>query len=83
MPAKETGSAVSVVRSDLKFSYDGGKTFVSTPPIRTVRSPDGKATEVPAPVEEITNLEWLAREPLKPGSEQDYRYRVRVTPTPQ
>ena len=78
-----TGSASSPVKHELKFSYDGGKSWVTTPPLRTVRAPDGKASERPAPVEEITNVEWLAREPLKPGGEQAYRYRVRVTAAEQ
>jgi len=73
------GTAISAVKNDLKFSYDGGKSWVVSAPLRVIRGADGKASEQPAPPEEITNIEWLVREPLKPGSQQAYRYRVRVT----
>lgn len=73
------GSATSAVKHGLKFSYDGGQSWAATPPLRAVRGADGKVREVPAPTEEITNIEWLAQEPLPAGAAQTYRYRVRVT----
>lgn len=76
------GSASTTVRHELKFSYDNGQTWLSTPPVREVRAADGKTQQRPAGPEEITNVEWQVREPLKVGSTQAYRYRVKVLAVP-
>ncbi|WP_293374448.1 hypothetical protein [Nevskia sp.] len=75
-------SAAAATRHTLRYSYDGGKTWVTTPPVREVRAADGQVRREPLPNEEITNIAWQVQEPLKAGSSQTYRYRVRVLAVP-
>lgn len=75
-------SAAAATRHTLRFSYDGGKTWLATPPLREVRTADGQVRREPASPDEITNIAWQVQEPLKPGSNQVYRYRVRVQAVP-
>lgn len=76
------GSASTAVRHELRFSYDNGQTWLATPPLREIRAADGKTLKRPAGPEEITNVEWQVREPLKVGATQAYRYRVKVLAVP-
>lgn len=80
--AYQPNSASAATRHTLRYSYDGGKTWVTTPPLREVRAADGEVRREPVPPEEITNIAWQVQEPLKAGSSQTYRYRVRVLAVP-
>ena len=72
------GSAQTAVKSELRFSVDGGKTWASPPLKRSVRTAEGVSVEQIVAPQEYTNVQWLAREPLRAGGHQDYRYRVSV-----
>ncbi len=69
------GSARTTVRSQLKFSADGGASWQAAPVKR--KSADGKRDEAVPPTA-YTNVQWTAQEPLQQGASQKYRYRVRV-----
>lgn len=70
------GSAKSTVRTQLKFSHDGGASWQAAPVKR--KAADGKRDEV-VPASAYTNVQWTAQEPLQQGASQKYSYRVRVS----
>ena len=68
-------SAQSSVRSQLRFSHDGGVNWQAAPVRRWKAEGEGEVV----PPSQYSNVQWIAQEPLSTGGSQRYSYRVRVT----
>jgi len=73
-------SARSDAPADIRYSLDHGHVWQEAPLKKRVVAANGSATEVVVPPEQYTDVEWIAKELLRPGKAQVYTYRVKVRP---
>lgn len=63
--------------TDIRFSIDGGATYVAQPTIQ-VRDQNGRLVTRPAPASMYTNVQWTFTQPLQPKEKRSVELRVRV-----
>jgi hypothetical protein len=62
----------------VEVSANGGKNWALHPARYRSKGPDGKIVEKPVPLDRITNVRWVFKQPIKPGQSGQVKLKIRV-----